>query len=57
MMAGEGAAIAASPRKIVIKRPLKGPYLADIKPDYSLVGKAIRYDCFLAPYKRKAAAL
>lgn len=51
------AAIAAGPRKIVIKRPLKGPYLADIKPDYSLEGKAIRYDCLLAPYKRKAVAL
>lgn len=41
------AAIAASPRKIVIKRPLKGPKLADRKPDYSLSGKAIRYDCLV----------
>lgn len=40
------AALAAHPRKIVIKRPLKGPYLANLKPDYSLSGKAIRYDCF-----------
>lgn len=40
------AAFAACPRRIVIKRPLKGPYLADKKPDYSLQGKAIRYDCF-----------
>ena len=36
----------AEPKKIVIKRPLKGPYLAGIQPDYSLRGKAIRYDCF-----------
>lgn len=39
------AAIAAKPRRIIIKRPLKGPYLAGLKPDYSLPGKAIRYDC------------
>lgn len=43
------AAIAAGPRKIVIKRPLKGPCLADIKPGYTLYGKAIRYDCIAIP--------
>lgn len=43
------AAIAAHPRKVVIKRPLKGPYLADRKPSYSLKGKAIRYDCLVLP--------
>lgn len=41
------AALAAHPRKIVIKRPLKGPFLADRKPDYSIKGKAIRYDCIV----------
>jgi 16S rRNA (guanine1516-N2)-methyltransferase len=41
------AAISAHPRKIVIKRPLKGPYLAGIKPSYSLKGKAVRYDCIV----------
>lgn len=41
------AAIAARPKKIVIKRPLKGPYLAGIKPAYSLSGSTIRYDCIL----------
>ena len=41
------AALAADPKRIVIKRPLKGPYLADRKPSYSLEGKAIRYDCFV----------
>ena len=41
------AAIAASPRKIVVKRPVKGPLLARRKPDYSLEGKAIRYDCYV----------
>ena len=41
------AAIMAAPKRIVIKRPLKGPFLADKKPSYSLEGKAIRYDCFV----------
>ena len=46
------AAMAANPKKIVIKRPAKGQFLAGIKPDYSVTGKAIRYDCitnFKAP--------
>lgn len=41
------AALLANPRKIVIKRPLKGPYLANRTPSYSLKGKAIRYDCIV----------
>ncbi len=41
------AAMAARPQKIIIKRPLKGPYLAGIKPSYSLTGKSIRYDCII----------
>ncbi|SFL42906.1 16S rRNA (guanine1516-N2)-methyltransferase [Lachnospiraceae bacterium KH1T2] len=41
------AAIKAAPKKIVIKRPLKGPFLAGVKPDYSLSGKAIRCDCLI----------
>lgn len=40
------AALACQPRKVVIKRTLKGPYLAGRKPHYSLKGKAIRFDCF-----------
>ena len=43
------AAFAAAPRKIIIKRPLKGPFLASRKPDYSISGKAVRYDCFINP--------
>lgn len=46
------AAIKARPHKIIIKRPVKGPFLGDIKPDFSLSGKAIRYDCIL-PETRK----
>ncbi|MGI6638138.1 MAG: class I SAM-dependent methyltransferase [Desulfobulbus sp.] len=41
------AALAARPRKLVIKRPRKGSPLAGISPSYSLIGKAIRFDCML----------
>lgn len=41
------AAMTAHPRRIVIKRPRKGPYLADVKPGYSIEGKTIRYDCIV----------
>ena len=41
------AALSLNPRKIIIKRPLKGPWLSGVKPDYSLEGKAIRYDVIL----------
>ena len=41
------AAFQANPRKIVVKRPLKGPYLAGRKPDYAISGKTIRYDCYV----------
>lgn len=43
------AALAARPGRIVIKRPLKGPFLGGIRPGYSLAGKAIRYDCIVLP--------
>jgi 16S rRNA (guanine1516-N2)-methyltransferase len=43
------AAIACKPKKIVIKRPLKGEYLGNHKPDYSINGKTIRYDCIVLP--------
>ncbi len=41
------AAIDAHPRKVVIKRPLKGALLGGRKPDFSYKGKAIRYDVIL----------
>lgn len=41
------AAIEAEPARIVIKRPLKGPWLAGHKPAYTYKGKAIRYDCLV----------
>lgn len=42
-------AMLVHPKKIIIKRPLKGAYLAGMKPGYSVKGKAIRYDCFVFP--------
>ncbi len=45
------AAQAVQPFKIVVKRPAKGPFLAGRKPSYSLDGKAIRYDCYLSPFR------
>ena len=41
------AAFEAQPERIVIKRPLNAPCLAGRKPDFSLSGKTIRYDCIL----------
>ena len=43
------AALAACPRKVVIKRPAKGPQLAGMKPSYSVAGKAVRYDVLVPP--------
>lgn len=43
------AALAACPRKIVIKRPPKGPVLAGVKPSYQVTGKAVRYDVIVPP--------
>ena len=44
------AALAARPRKVVIKRPVKGPLLAGVKPSYQLAGKAVRYDVLVPPH-------
>ena len=41
------AAFAAKPKRIVIKRPAKGPCLAGVKPSYSLDGSAVRFDCIV----------
>lgn len=41
------AAKSLNPKKIIIKRPLKGEYLAGIKPNHSIEGRAIRYDCLV----------
>lgn len=46
------AAVGVKPKKLVIKRPPKGEFLAGVKPDYSLTGKAVRFDCFTEPFLR-----
>lgn len=43
------AAVSCNPKRIVIKRPAKGPFLAGKKPSYSLKGNSIRYDCIVLP--------
>ena len=43
------AALFARPRKVVIKRPPKGPWLAGVRPSHSLAGKAVRYDVIVPP--------
>ena len=48
------AALAARPRKVVVKRPPKGPHLAGVRPTYSLEGKAVRYDVIVPPPVEKA---
>lgn len=45
-------AMAAKPKKLIVKRPPKGPYLAGLKPDFSIEGKAVRFDGFASPYER-----
>ena len=45
-------AMAAKPKKLIVKRPPKGPYLAGLKPDFSIEGKAVRFDGFASPYDR-----
>lgn len=46
------AAMEARPQKLIVKRPPKGPWLAEVKPDHSIEGKAVRFDCFVSPYER-----
>ena len=43
------AALAARPRKVVIKRLPKGPLLAGARPSYQVSGKAVRYDVLVPP--------
>ena len=45
-------AMGAKPRKLIVKRPPKGDWLAGLKPDHSIEGKAVRFDCFASPYDR-----
>ena len=48
------AALAAAPRKVVVKRPIKGPHLAGVTPSHTLKGKAVRFDCIVPPQPHRA---
>ena len=37
------AALAAGPRRVVVKRPVKAPVLAGVRPSHSVAGKAVRF--------------
>ena len=39
-------ALRTQARKVIVKRPVKGPHLAGRKPSYTLRGKAIRFDVY-----------
>jgi 16S rRNA (guanine1516-N2)-methyltransferase len=41
------AALRASRRRVVVKRPLKGSYLGELAPSHSIKGKTTRYDVYV----------
>jgi 16S rRNA (guanine1516-N2)-methyltransferase len=41
-------------KRVVVKRAKHAPYLADLKPSYSLTGKANRFDVYLPQLCRKS---
>lgn len=49
------AALAVQAKKVVVKRPLKGPPLLDVPPAYTLRGKAIRFDVYLGTGTKNGA--
>jgi 16S rRNA (guanine1516-N2)-methyltransferase len=48
------AALAIGANKVVVKRPLKGPFLGGIAPGHCLKGKAIRFDVYPGPGKKES---
>jgi len=50
-----GAALAVHARKVVVKRPLKGPALSGVPPAYALRGKAIRFDVYVGTGKQETS--
>lgn len=47
------AALAVQAKKVVVKRPLKGPFLGELPPSYSLRGKAVRFDVYVGSGKKR----
>lgn len=49
------AALAAKPRKVVVKRPLKSPWLLGLTPSVTFRGKSVRFDLYAGDRKKGAA--
>ena len=45
------------PKKVVVKRPLKESFLMDLRPSYTLKGKAVRFDVYQPATMGKAMSL
>jgi 16S rRNA (guanine1516-N2)-methyltransferase len=41
------AALRTAAGRVVVKRPVKSPFLADLRPSHSLTGKTVRFDVYL----------
>lgn len=41
------AALRTAGRRVVVKRPAKGPLLAGVAPAHTVAGKAVRFDCLV----------
>lgn len=41
------AALEVAVSRVVVKRPLKAPFLTDLSPSHSLTGKTVRFDVYL----------
>lgn len=44
-------ALNVQPKKVVVKRPLKGPLLRELAPSYMLKGKSVRFDVYVGGRK------
>lgn len=39
----------AAEQRVIVKRPIKAPFLADKKPSFQYLGKTVRFDVYLIP--------
>ena len=44
-------ALTFASKRVVVKRPKNGNFLAERKPDYSINGSSVRYDCYVTGNK------
>lgn len=38
---------AATDERVVVKRPMQAPFLAEVRPDFQYLGKTVRFDVYL----------